>query len=179
MQDDTVRYALEKCPQLQELHLTNCRKVTDETLRVIDASSNALTVLKLAGAFNMTSAGITRFVCDSKKVEFLRDFSISGVEFNSNLVSGLSTKCSCIVNMSISYSTLDDSMLYSILKPWSDQLESLCIAWKSNLVSSEILEFLSTFPRLSQLDLNGLKCVTVPLIQDFFNKRYIQVTISH
>ena len=179
VQDETVKYALKQCPQLQELNLTNCRKLTDDTLKHIDASSNRLTVLKIGGAFNMTSAGITAFVCNSKNIEFLKELSFSGVEFNSNLVCGLSTRCSSMVNLGISYCNLDDAMLYSILKPWSDQLESLCISWNSNLVSTDILELLSTFPKLSHLDLNGLKCITVPLLQDFFNKRYAQVTIYY
>ena len=178
VQDETVKYALQQCPQLHELNLTNCRKLTDETLKHIHASSNKLTVLKIGGAFNMTSAGVTAFVCNSTIIEYLKEFSFSGVEFNSNLVYGLSTKCTSMVNLGISYCNLDDSMLYSILKPWSDQLESLCISWNNNLVSSEILELLSTFPKLSQIDLNGLKCITVPLIQEFFGKRYAQVTIE-
>ena len=175
VQDETVKYALKQCPHLHELNLTNCRKLTDDTLAHIDASSNRLTILKIGGAFNMTSAGITAFVCNSKKIEFLREFSFSGVEFNSNLVYGLSTKSTSLVSLGISYCNIDDSMLYNILKPWSDQLENLCISWNNNLVSSDILDLLSSFPKLSQLDLNGLKCITVPLIQDFFNKRYMQV----
>lgn len=175
VQDDTIRYALEKCKALKALDVTNCRKLTDRAFQHIEESPTNLIVLRVGGNFNMSSAGLWSLLGNSKKASRLEELRFSGMDVTSTLLSRFSSHCRGICSLGISYSNLDDAMLASIITLLAPSLEALCISWNEKLTSNDLLDSLAMLPRLQQLDVNGLKSVTFPLLQDFLNKRIMQV----
>ena len=176
VQDETVLCLLRTCPSLLAIRLTNCRKLTDAALRHIQSSAQKLTSIRIGGNFNMTAEGIYALVA-SKKVSSLEDFAFSGIEVSPALAQSLASRLPSkgMRSLGISYTNISDAALRSILSPLAASLESLTIGWNANLLSNDLLDFLSAFPRLTELDINGLKVFTAAHIADFLNKRLIMV----
>lgn len=171
VQDETVLFVLQTCRELRRIDLTNCRKLTDQALVHLRKASNGLTSIKIGGNFNVRVEAIAALVDNDKVAGSLREFRFSGVDVPPSLVHGLSVRCGQLCHLGLSYTTVNDALLEKLLSPLTGTLESLCVAWNSSLVSQGLLDFLGTFPRLQNLDVNGLKVVTVAAIQDFLSKR--------
>jgi hypothetical protein len=204
--DDLVLRILKTCPILERLNIRNCRKITERALQhIVDQKAN-ISSLNLGGDVNISSQGLMTFL-KSPSAAQLTELSVAGlVGVTDEALALITLHCPKLRVLSINYTDISEKGLRNALSnspsalssssislsPSSlgGQLESLHIAWIGTTLTSTDAqdkpalssEFFSDFlpvacPRLTELDLSGLKNVNTFTITNYLGKKVCLVSL--
>ena len=195
--DISIQTVLQNCKRMQNLSINNCRKVTDATLvsykRAIEQGYH-IKSLCVGGNFNITTAGLESFFRGSAHPVALRSITtvnLSGLALSELVLRLLLQFCPYVTHLGLSYTcstVLHEAALGTVLRSYSRTLEQLDIAWLgcntrsnihmsgSTLMMTELSENLlltlvQQCGRLRSLDLCGMKCFSIPMIQRMVETR--------
>lgn len=184
--DDCIDTICKSCKSLQNLLIQNCRKITDDTFSVLIRSSLAqLRAVDVGGNFNITSKGVLTFINNYKYFERIKSLNFSGLILDDSILHALCMSKTCsIEQIGLGYGDFSEHSLTEFLRQCGATLTSLNISWLSTTPSAihtqisgdVLLEDLIRFcPRLSILDISGLKSVTSNHIQTYIDQRIQKV----
>lgn len=192
--DDLVLYMIQKCPNLKSLNIRNCRKCADITLKHIASSNNKIDTLNIGGNLNITEQALIVFLSTTKATELI-EFYISGLIINDIMLHLISKKCIKLKGFGINYANISEDGLHKFLTSSSNipncpiglNLETLHIAWIGTagigIPSDSIVErpqlssefftvnLVQYCPKLTELDISGLKNVTSNALIQYLDQR--------
>lgn len=181
--DQTVLYLLQHCPLLENLNVRNCRKLTDKSLEFISENGHHVKRLQIGGNFNMTAFGIHSFL-KRPIASRLVDISISGLIITDDILDTMAKRCKNLTRLGLNYIDVSENAVRNLVDAVAPQLEHLSIAWIGTIVGSQhpqiSAEFISQYlakhcPRLSELDVSGLRNINYSCLLQLLDEKYQQV----
>jgi len=175
--DALVKYMLESCPNMQVLVIRNCRKLTDLALEHVVQYGQNIRDLHVGGNFNMTTAGVERFVDKNPALKKFTGLHLSGLRLTSEILAKVGHKCGSLRALSLSYSDVPEAHLRALLEKVGKKLESLTVAWMLALnpevqCGPDFVEFIGRVcPMLTDLDISGLRGVATTCIEDLVSTK--------
>ena len=173
---------LQSCPSLTDVSIRNCRKQTDDASDCLIKHCRHLTRLNIGGNINMTTDGIIHLLRNHPNNRHFRELYLSGLPITEAVLDTLVQRCPALTHISIGYAIITESVLRRFLQARGGDLISLNISWmtafdaKDN-ISVDILDcILSTCPRLTSLDVSGLRNITVQAVQAFIEQKKLQAS---
>lgn len=188
--DETIKYILEKCPNLASLYSRNCRKLTSKSLQSIIATDRKIIHLDIGGNINIDVKGLDQFLNTYAYAEMIEDLQISGLVISDSTMSLLIRKCKSLRLVGISYADISDQSLVRFIQSSGPKLEYLNVSWLSTtsmpshhqVPGEKIFQALiANAPVLEELDINGMKSISgndILLFLDTINQKSMAETGS-
>eukprot|EP01041_Mallomonas_annulata_P001887 gene1887-3659_t len=175
--DETIGEILRKRPGLKLINFRNCRKVTDLSLRHVVEYGNNLISVNVGGNFNITGAGISEFLDGHQKIESFVGLHLSGLPLTDDHLLVITRRGQSLTAIGVAYANISEQTLKGLLQVVHARLEHLCISWttvnkEGDHFSNAIFEFLArSCPRLVELEVNGLRNVSVTVLQQLVDTK--------
>lgn len=188
--DDTIKFIILNVKNLQHLVIRNCRKLTDKTFDLIIENNKSLTNLKeinVGGNFNMTRDGIASLFKCKHLMKTLESLNIAGLPVNDSIVSLISLNCKTLKSLFIGYADISEQEILRCLEAIGSKLEILSLSWICTVsgsiniqINSEALvaAVLNTCPKLTEIDLSGLKSFNLANAQTLLDFKYQKASLE-
>ena len=190
--DLSILTVLKNCPNMQQLSINNCRKITDNTLiafKQMMENGYILQSLCIGGNFNITKLGLENFFqlngSNSNYLKNITHVNIGGLTLSDMILKSMMKYCPNITQLGLSYTcstVLHENMFNMLIKTYNKTLEHLEIAWlgcnsRSNVhmsgstlmmtefTSDALLLLVFECKLLKSVDICGMKCFSIPAIQ--------------
>eukprot|EP01006_Ploeotia_vitrea_P027414 TRINITY_DN60243_c0_g1_i1.p1 TRINITY_DN60243_c0_g1~~TRINITY_DN60243_c0_g1_i1.p1 ORF type:complete len:581 (-),score=25.34 TRINITY_DN60243_c0_g1_i1:282-1772(-) len=155
LSDQTLQKLLRQCPQLAALDLRNCKRITDQALRYIGDEATAtqnLKSVKLAACAKVTDRGVVR-LCKTC-------LSLETVDLRDCLVSGPTMKAMTSLKklrcLDIRHCRVaNNQQLKHLANACSKQLEELHMEWMEADLNLAVVDFSESCPNLKTVEVNG------------------------
>ncbi|GLE09364.1 hypothetical protein PINS_up020973 [Pythium insidiosum] len=168
--DDAIEVLLTNCPEIKELNLENCRKLSDLTLDHLRKLAPKLQSIDIGGNFNMTVAGITKFIEKHPNHSKFTRVHISGHAITDQTVRTIMAKCRKIHSLAIGYCAVSDEAIIALLTK-RESISRLCLHWNV-AITDQLLHFIATNGRnIQELNLCGVKTITPDAIVTTVNAK--------
>lgn len=181
--DNVLKRILQICPSLINVQIRNCRKMTDASAGCLITHCKMLRRINMGGNANMSPDGLLNLVRNHPNNKNFEELYLSGLPITEEILQAVVECCPKLAEISIGYAIITDNVLRNFLQSIGPRLQRLSISWMTafdanDSVSSDILEFIaSTCPRLTSLDVSGLRNITVQSIQQFVETKKMQVML--
>jgi hypothetical protein len=141
-----------------------------------------LTRINMGGNANMTPEGLLNLIRNHPNNKHFQELYLSGLPITDSVLDAVVECCPALTEISIGYAIITDNELRNFLQAMGSRLQGLSISWMTafeanDSVSSDILEFVAmSCPRLTSLDVSGLRNITVQSLQQLIETKKIQVS---
>lgn len=155
--NELLEMLLPDCPNLQELALKNCRRITN--IDVVGTHQKNLTTLDIGGSFNISTNHIISIIPQLPRLTRLH---ASGLGWNNISVGELVECRSHWVHLSLSFSiALTNAALRNNIVPLAHSLTCLALAFCEGIVDNSAMGLLGrNLPLVRALDVRGNPALT-------------------
>jgi len=183
--DDALVDVLNRCESLTYLDVENCRKLSDRCIDALINSKRRLEAINIGGDYNITPQGLSRFINRYSGLEDVKVLHISGLCINDEIIYGIIKRCVSLTVLGISYADISETALSALLDKFGSQLEKLNLSWLGNMTPNvhgvihggTLSDMISSkCPKLTELDISGIKTVHLPNISNLLDFKIQQVT---
>lgn len=182
--DDVLVDVLNRCENLTSLDVENCRKLSDRGIEALINSKRRLEAINIGGNYNISPHGLSKFINQFNGLTDIKVLQISGLCIKDEIINGIIKKCSNLTVLGISYADISEIALSSLLDKFGPQLEKLNISWLGNMTPSihgvihggTLADIISSkCPKLTELDISGIKTIHLPNISHLLEFKVQQV----